>query len=198
MGIKISSASVPFLNLVDRFVPKGYKDMRDPPFAELLPRMMEVAGPDSITVNYPGDFCDAGLPKGLLGHYGVKISPVDTGIYRGCKWVLGSFANNETRREATELTKGAMDAAVKLGVSEITVWPGQDWFEYLTPGRDRSGVRLLCGWHWRVHRAPAGWPVLGALAALSTQRPQRYSCMKRSVCRMSPPRWTCDIPSTPS
>jgi sugar phosphate isomerase/epimerase len=132
MGIKISSAPVPFLNPVDRFVSEGYKDLPNLPFAELLPKMMEVEGLDAVTVNYPGDFHDAVQLKGLLARYGAQVSPIDTGIYWGRKWVLGSFANNDPRirREAIEVTKGAMDAAAELGVNEIIIWPGQDGFEY--------------------------------------------------------------------
>ena len=130
MQIKVTSGFAPFSNVVDRFLPSGYREPMA--FEEQLQKSTEIEGLDSIGLDYPMQFDDPVRLQGMLDKYGLQLSVLEMGIYGEKKWKLGSFAANDprTRREAVEVVKRGMDAAAELGVREVLLWPGQDGFEY--------------------------------------------------------------------
>jgi xylose isomerase len=146
MVIKTTSGFAPFSNVVDRFLPGGYRE--DMSFEEQLQLSTEVEGLDSIGLDYPMQFEDPAELKMLLDKYGLQLSVLEMGIYGEKRWKYGSFAANDhtTRREAIELVKRGMDAAAELGVREVLLWPGQDGFEYpFQANHDRAWGHLVDG-----------------------------------------------------
>jgi len=146
MAIRVTSGFAPFSNVVDRFLPSGYRE--DMTFAEQLAKSVEIEGLDSIALDYPVQFEDPVKLQTQLDHYGLKLSVLEMGIYGDKKWKLGSFAANDphTRREAISLVNHGMDAAAALGVREVLLWPGQDGFEYpFQANHDRAWGYLVDG-----------------------------------------------------
>jgi xylose isomerase len=130
MAIKIGSGLVPFSQVVDRFLPSGYRDGM--PFEEQLRHAKEVEGLDAVGLDYPMQFEDPVTLQALLDKYDLTLCVLEMGIYGERRWKMGSFASTDpaTRREAIALVKRGIDAAAELGLEEILLWPGQDGFEY--------------------------------------------------------------------
>ncbi len=130
MSIKIGSGLVPFSNVVDRFLPGGYRDGM--PFEEQLRRAGEVDGLGAVGLDYPMQFEDPVKLQALLDKYDLKLCVLEMGIYGERRWKMGSFTSTDPsiRREAIDLVKRGMDVAAELGLGEVLLWPGQDGFEY--------------------------------------------------------------------
>lgn len=146
MAIKVTSGFAPFSNVVDRFLPSGYRD--GVPFEDQLRLAKQVEGLDSIGLDYPMQFDDPVKLRALLDKYELQVAVLEVGIYGERRWKLGSFAANDpaTRREAIALTQRCMDVAAELGVEELLVWPGQDGYEYpFQANHDRAWGYLVEG-----------------------------------------------------
>ena len=130
MTIKVAAGLVCFSNVVDRFLPGGYRDGL--PFEEALRRFAEIEGLDATGLDYPLQFDDPVKMQEILDRYGIKLCILEMGIYGERRWARGSFASTDpaVRRQAIEVCKAGMDAAAALGVDEILLWPGQDGYEY--------------------------------------------------------------------
>lgn len=52
------------------------------------------------------------------------------------KWKMGAFTNKDAgiRKDAVDLTKQLMDIAVEIGCPLISLWPGQDGYDYMFQG----------------------------------------------------------------
>jgi xylose isomerase len=146
MAIKTTSGFAPFSNVVDRFLPGGYRDGMS--FEEQLRAARRIEGLDAIGLDYPMQFEDPVKLRALLDRYGLKLSVLEVGIYGDRKWKMGSFSSTDPaiRREAIEVTKRCMDAAAELGAYEILLWPGQDGYEYpFQADHDRAWGHLVDG-----------------------------------------------------
>jgi len=130
MDIKIGSGLVPFSNVVDRFLPGGYRDGM--PLEDAIARAGEIDGLDAIGLDYPMQFEDPVKMQAILDRYGVRLCVLEMGIYGERRWKMGSLASTDRaiRRQAIELLKRGMDVAAAMGVYEILLWPGQDGYEY--------------------------------------------------------------------
>jgi sugar phosphate isomerase/epimerase len=130
MAIKAAAGLVCFSNVVDRFLPGGYRDGL--PFEEALQRFWEVEGIQATGLDYPLQFDDPIKMQGILDKYGIKLCILEMGIYGERRWAKGSFAATDPaiRRQAIEVCKQGMDAAAVMGLEEILLWPGQDGYEY--------------------------------------------------------------------
>lgn len=146
MTIKIGSGLTPFANVVDRFLPAGYRDGL--PLEEQLRQAGEIEGLDAIGLDYPLQFTDPVKLQGLLERYGLTLCVLEMGIYGERRWKTGSFASIDPaiRRQAIELVKRGLEVAEVLGVPEILLWPGQDGFEYpFQANYDRAWQNLVEG-----------------------------------------------------
>lgn len=130
MAIKIGAGLVCFSNVVDRFLPQGYREGL--PFEEALQRFWAIEGLDAIGLDYPLQFDDPAPMQATLARHGIKLCAVEMGIYGERRWASGSFAATDpaVRRQAIELCKRGLDVAAEMGVGEILLWPGQDGYEY--------------------------------------------------------------------
>jgi sugar phosphate isomerase/epimerase len=146
MAIKTTSGFAPFSNVVDRFLPGGYRDGMS--FEEQLRAARQIEGLDAIGLDYPMQFEDPVKLRVLLDRYELKLSVLEVGIYGDRKWKMGSFSSTDPaiRREAIEVTRRCMDVAAELGAYEILLWPGQDGYEYpFQANHDRAWGYLVDG-----------------------------------------------------
>ncbi|OAM76960.1 sugar phosphate isomerase/epimerase family protein [Devosia elaeis] len=104
-----------------------------PSMMQMATRAASVDGLTDLDLNYP-DHVD-GAPKQIareLADLGLSINGFAMRYYTNPAFKLGAFTNPDAavRREAIDLTKKGIDAARECGVSLMTLWLGQDGFDY--------------------------------------------------------------------
>lgn len=105
-----------------------------PSILQLIARAGTVEGLTHVDLNYPDHL--AGRPVGeLLGALddaGLALNGLAMRYYTNPAFVRGAFTNPDpaVRRDAIDLTRRGIDAAREAGASLMTVWLGQDGFDY--------------------------------------------------------------------
>ena len=91
--------------------------------------------------------------RGLLKASGLKPVSLAVDHFTQAKWKQGTLSsvNPSVRKEAIQDTMRAMDLAAEIGCNLVTVWPGQDGYDYLFQAdyiRERTlfadGIREAC------------------------------------------------------
>jgi xylose isomerase len=107
----------------------------DRPYAtpELYERVASVPllkGVDLVAT--PGMLEEIKTHKQLTGTHNLKVVSVVADHFTEAKWRDGSFTATDPaiRAEAVSAAARAMDAAAELGCSLMTIWPGQDGYDY--------------------------------------------------------------------
>lgn len=94
--------------------------------------------------------------KELLKCTGLELVSIIPDHFGEEKWKMGAFTNKDAgiRREAVEVTKTMVDIAVDLGCPLISLWPGQDGYDYPFQGdfiKERTwfeqGVAECCAYN---------------------------------------------------
>src|SRR5215207_3864333 len=111
----------------------GWSEGARPTIRELVQRAARVRGLTDVDLNYPdhvGD--DPGGIAEVVGDAGLAINGFAMRYYTNPAFKLGAFTHPDrtVRREAIDLTKWGIDAARKAGVTLMTLWLGQDGFDY--------------------------------------------------------------------
>lgn len=100
---------------------------------QMAQRAASVDGLTDLDLNYPDH---VGIdPKQIareLGDLGLSINGFAMRYYSNPAFKMGAFTNPDAavRREAIDLTKQGIDAARETGASLMTLWLGQDGFDY--------------------------------------------------------------------
>jgi xylose isomerase len=102
--------------------------------SDLISRAATVPGLDAADFNYPDHF-ENDTPTELKAHLdgiGVRLNGLAMRYYSHPGFKLGAFTNpdRDVRREAIDLTKRGIDAVAEMGGSLMTLWLGQDGFDY--------------------------------------------------------------------
>ncbi|WP_295079881.1 sugar phosphate isomerase/epimerase family protein [Tabrizicola sp.] len=102
--------------------------------AQMIAAAGKVGGLDAADLNYPDHF-DHHSPAELgriLADNGMALNGLAMRYYTDPGFRLGSFTHPEatTRRAAIELTKRGIDALAEMGGRLMTLWLGQDGFDY--------------------------------------------------------------------
>lgn len=93
------------------------------------------------------------IVKKCLKETGLKVISAAVDHFTQKKWKQGTFSSidPEIRSQAIDATKQAMDIAAELGCGIVTIWPGQDGYDYIFQAdyiRERTwfadGVRETC------------------------------------------------------
>ena len=105
---------------------------------DLLERVATVEGLNAADLNYPDHFADT-TPKELaarLGDLGLTLNGGAMRYYTDPGFKLGAFTHPDpkVRRAAIDLTKRGIDAVREIGASLMTLWMGQDGFDYAFQG----------------------------------------------------------------
>ncbi|MES2540275.1 MAG: sugar phosphate isomerase/epimerase family protein [Pseudomonadota bacterium] len=102
--------------------------------AQMIAAAGKVGGLDAADLNYPDHF-DHHAPAELgriLADNGMALNGLAMRYYTDPGFRLGSFTHPEatTRRAAIDLTKRGIDALAEMGGRLMTLWLGQDGFDY--------------------------------------------------------------------
>lgn len=117
----------------DRYVTGGYAE----PFtiSEMFERVSHIPQVTGVELVGTWHVTDKNVKelKGHLERYGLKLASIIPDHFGQMKWKNGSFAAKDpaVRRDAVAHTKEMIDAAVELGGNLVSLWPGQDGYDYL-------------------------------------------------------------------
>jgi xylose isomerase len=105
---------------------------------DLIERAATVEGLNAADLNYPDHFTDS-TPAELsrrMGDLGLKLNGGAMRYYTDPGFKLGAFTNPDptVRRAAIDLTKRGIDAVREMGGNLMTLWMGQDGFDYAFQG----------------------------------------------------------------
>ncbi len=104
-----------------------------PSTAQLIARAATVPGLTHVDLNYPDQIAKA--PEATLtalSEAGLTLNGLAMRYYGDPRLLRGAFTNPDAdvRRMAIDLTKRGIDAARGAGADLMTVWLGQDGFDY--------------------------------------------------------------------
>jgi sugar phosphate isomerase/epimerase len=104
-----------------------------PTTLQMVERAATAQGLTDLDLNFPDHV--GGEPRAIaqrVGDLGLSINGLAMRYYTNPAFKLGAFTNPDpaVRREAIELTKRGVDAARAMGADLLTVWLGQDGFDY--------------------------------------------------------------------
>ena len=93
-----------------------------------------VGGLSAADLNYPDHFAenDAGELSRFLDDQGLALNGLAMRYYTEPNFAAGAFTNPDAsvRRKAIDLTKSGIDVVARMGGSLMTLWLGQDGFDY--------------------------------------------------------------------
>jgi xylose isomerase len=104
-----------------------------PSLAQMVERAATVEGLTELDLNFPdhvtGNVLDVGR---MVADNGLAVSGLAMRYYTNPNFRRGAFTNPDAavRREAIDLTKRGIDAAQELGAPMMTLWLGQDGYDY--------------------------------------------------------------------
>lgn len=102
--------------------------------AEMLVAAGRVGGLSAGDLNYPDHFAahDPATLSRLLADQGLTLNGLAMRYYTEEGFKLGAFTHPDptVRRAAIDLTKRGIDACAAMGGSQMTLWMGQDGFDY--------------------------------------------------------------------
>lgn len=104
-----------------------------PTLAQMVARAATVDGLSELDLNYPDHIGDNPAAVGrMVRESGIEISGLAMRYYTNPAFKRGAFTNPDraVRREAIELTKRGIDAAREMGAAMMTLWMGQDGWDY--------------------------------------------------------------------
>ncbi|NUB45275.1 TIM barrel protein [Fertoebacter nigrum] len=104
-----------------------------PTLRHLVERAATAKGLTEVDLNFP-DHAGGNLAEtaAIISGTGLIVNGLAMRYYSNPAFKLGAFTNPDraVRREAIDLTKRGIDAARSLGTNLMTLWLGQDGFDY--------------------------------------------------------------------
>jgi L-rhamnose isomerase len=121
-----------FAGVADRYSKHGYPI---PPGGEERVRQLAgMQGLEAVELNFRGTLTEESVPSVLkaLNESSLKCANVSMNVWDHRKWCQGSLSNNDhkSREEAIELIIQGMQTAQRLNSTLVSLWPGQDGFDY--------------------------------------------------------------------
>lgn len=104
-----------------------------PSLIQMVTRAATVEGLSELDLNYPDHVGEnAGEVAKAVRDTGLSISGLAMRYYTNPAFKRGAFTNPDptVRREAIDLTKRGIDAARQMGAPMMTLWLGQDGYDY--------------------------------------------------------------------
>jgi sugar phosphate isomerase/epimerase len=100
---------------------------------QMAERASKAAGLTDVDLNYP-DHLGAGARATAVAirDLGLEVNGLAMRYYSNAAFKIGAFTNPDSaiRREAIDLTKRGIDSAREAGCNLMTLWLGQDGFDY--------------------------------------------------------------------
>jgi L-rhamnose isomerase len=104
-----------------------------PSLAQMVQRAATADGLTELDLNYPDHIGDDPIQIGaMVAESGLQISGLAMRYYSDPGFKRGAFTNPDraVRRSAIDLTKRGIDAARSMGAPMMTLWLGQDGYDY--------------------------------------------------------------------
>jgi len=104
-----------------------------PSLEQMIHRAATVDGLSELDLNYPDHVGDDPVSVGkMVRDCGLQVSGLAMRYYTNSAFKRGAFTNPDraVRREAIDLTKRGIDAAQAMGAPMMTLWLGQDGWDY--------------------------------------------------------------------
>jgi L-rhamnose isomerase len=104
-----------------------------PTLEQMVRRAATVDGLTELDLNYPDHLADNPESVGRMVHdCGLQVSGLAMRYYSNPAFKIGAFTNPDRaiRREAIDLTKRGVDAARAMTAPMMTLWLGQDGWDY--------------------------------------------------------------------
>lgn len=130
----------------------GYGDRYS--IVQLFERVKSIKLLGGVDLVLTPDLLDGmGTVKECLNATGLKVVSVAVDHFTQAKWKQGTFSSldPDIRKQAISATENAMDIAAELGCNLVTIWPGQDGYDYIFQAdyiRERTlfveGVKEAC------------------------------------------------------
>lgn len=130
LGTRFATRINSFASAADRYWP-GLTGK--PSLEQMISRAATVPGLTELDLNYPdhvaGDPVEVGR---MVRDCGLRVSGLAMRYYTNPAFKRGAFTNPDpaVRREAVDLTKRGIDAARAMDAPMMTLWLGQDGFDY--------------------------------------------------------------------
>ena len=119
-----------FASKPDAFWPKGHGK---PTVLQMAERASKAEGLTDVDLNYPDHLGpDARATGQAIRDLGLSVNGLAMRYYSNPAFKIGAFTNPDpaVRREAIDLTKRGIDAAREARCKLMTIWLGQDGFDY--------------------------------------------------------------------
>src|SRR3954453_9678233 len=105
-----------------------------PTMLQMVERAATVTGLTDLDLTFP-DQVAGGEPEAIarrIGELGLSINGLAMRYYTNPAFKLGAFTHPDksVRQEAIDLTRRGIDASGAMGVDLMTIWLGQDGFDY--------------------------------------------------------------------
>tara|TARA_Y100001970_G_scaffold283783_1_gene399773 strand:+ start:8262 stop:9227 length:966 start_codon:yes stop_codon:yes gene_type:complete len=111
----------------------NWLDHKNPSISQLIKRASKVKGLTHLDLNYPDHSKPSILEiSAIAKDCGLLINGLAMRYYTNPAFKLGAFTNpnKQVRQEAIDLTKEAIDALREIDSNLLTIWLGQDGFDY--------------------------------------------------------------------
>ncbi len=109
-----------------------------PTVADMIAAAGKVGGLDAADLNFPDHFSDlsAGELVRILGDNGMVLNGLAMRYYTDPGFAIGAFTNPDpkVRRSAIDQTTRGIDCLAEMGGKLMTLWMGQDGFDYAFQG----------------------------------------------------------------
>jgi xylose isomerase len=129
---RISTHLAPFSPGIDRFVSQGYHPEMD--IETRLRQAASIRGLNGVELNFRSSLSEnnAGTIKDLLDDLGLNCANVSMNVWGNACWKDGALSNadHKIRHDAIDVIIAGMTTAKMIGSSLVSIWPGQDGFDY--------------------------------------------------------------------
>ena len=129
-NIRFATRLNSFASKPEAFWPKGHGK---PTPLQLAERAATAEGLTDVDLNYPDHLGPEPRATGkAIRDLGLAVNGLAMRYYSNPAFKIGAFTNPDpaVRREAIDLTKRGIDAAREAGCNLMTLWLGQDGFDY--------------------------------------------------------------------
>lgn len=112
----------------------AFREAGSPGIAGMIARAAVVGGLDAADLNYPDHFAAHGPAelRRMLADAGMALNGLAMRYYTEPGFRLGAFTHPDPsiRRAAIDLTRSGLDALAEMGGGLMTLWMGQDGYDY--------------------------------------------------------------------
>ena len=118
-----------------------------PTFLQMAARAATAKGLTDVDLNFPDHVQDDPATLGRrINDLGLAINGLAMRYYTNPAFKIGAFTNPDrsVRREAIDLTRRGIDAARAMGANLMTLWLGQDGFDY------NFQLDYAQAWDWEI------------------------------------------------